>query len=160
MQEWLNENFGYVFPIFFVALWVFVTYWVALVGGWRLLAKRFRAEGPFSGQKWHMQSAAMRWMSHYNNALTVGANVDGLFMVPFVLFRAWHPPLFVPWAEIIAQGKTQLIFFKVIELRLGSREQVPFSIRPSLAARLELAAGENWPMNKKRLVTAPPPPIG
>jgi hypothetical protein len=134
-QEWLNDNIGYVFPVFFVTLWFFVTYWVALVGGWRLLAKRFRATGPFSGKKWHMQSAAMRWLSHYNNALTVGGNADGLFVVPFVLFRAWHPALFVPWVEITGQNKTQFSFFKLVELRLGSSEQIPFSIQPVLAAK-------------------------
>lgn len=159
MQEWLNNNFGYVFPFFFVALWLLITYWVALLGGWRLLVKRFRATGEFSGPKWSMQSAAMRWLSHYNNVLTVGANPEGLFVVPFVLFRAWHPPLFVPWAEITAQNKTQLFFFKVIELRLGSYEQIPFAIQPVLAAKLESASGENWPLNEKRSLTSQPPPI-
>jgi hypothetical protein len=166
MQPWLNDNIGYVLPVFFVTLWVLVTYWVALVGGWRLLAKRFRATGPFSGQKWYMQSAAMRWLSHYNNALTVGADSNGLFVVPFILFRAWHPPLFVPWAEITAQTKTQLLFFTMVELRLGSFEQIPFTVRPVLAARLESAAGENWPgfrkesIGKKDRVPSPPAPIG
>jgi hypothetical protein len=156
MQPWLNDNFGYIFPFFFAAVWLFSTYWVALLGGWRLLAKKFRAAGPFSGQKWHMQSAAMRWLSHYNSALTVGADSEGLFIVPLILFRAWHPPLFVPWAEITAQNKTQLFFFKMVELRLGSSERVPFSIRPALAARLESAAGENWPLNATRMVTSQP----
>ena len=159
MQEWLNHNFGYVFPVFFVTIWLFVTYWVALLGGWRLLSKRFRAAGPFSGQKWYMQSAAMRALSRYNNALTIGADSNGLFIVPFVLFRGWHPPLFIPWSETTAQNKTQLLFFKVIELRLGSYEQIPFAITPVLAAKLESAAGENWPMNTRRFLISPPPPI-
>ena len=51
-----------------------------------------------------MQSAAMRWLTHYNNVLTVGADSEGLFLVPFFLFRVGHPPLFVPWAEITAEG--------------------------------------------------------
>ncbi len=159
MQTWLNDNFGYVFPFFFATVWLFATYWVALVGGWRLLAKRFRAAGSFSGQKWYMQSAAMRWLSHYNNILTVGADSEGLFLVPFLLFRAWHPPLFVPWVEITGENKTQLFFFEMVELRLGSSERVSFSIRPVLAARLESAAGENWPLNERRFLTSPPPPI-
>ena len=159
MQDWLNHNFGYVFPFFFLSLWLFVMYWVALLGGWRLLSRRFRTSSPFSGQKWHMQSAGMRALSHYNNALTIGADPNGLFIVPFILFRAWHPPLFVPWSDITARSKTLLFFFPMVELRLGSIEQVPFTIRASLAARLESAAGESWPMNTKRFLTSPPPPI-
>lgn len=159
MQQWLNDNPGYFLPVFFIALWLLVPYWVALLGGWRLLAKRFRATGEFSGRKWSMQSATMRWLSRYNHALTIGANEDGLFIVPFILFRPWHPPLFIPWAETTAQIKTLWLFFKVIELRLGSHEKIPFSVQPVLAAKLESAAGENWPMNAKRFLTSPPPPI-
>ena len=102
----------------------------------------------------------MRWLTHYNNVLTVGADSEGLFLVPFFLFRVGHSPLFVPWPEINARKTKQLFFFPMVELRLGSFEQIPFTIRPSLAARLESASGENWPLNTKRLVTSQPPPIG
>jgi hypothetical protein len=160
MQPWLKDNIGYVLPFFFVAVWCAAGYATALMSGWRLLARRFRTVTPFTGMKWSMQSAAMRWLTHYNNVLTVGADSEGLFLVPFFLFRVGHSPLFVPWAEINARKTKQLFFFPMVELRLGSFEQIPFTIRPSLAARLESAAGENGPLNKKRLVTSQPPPIG
>ena len=60
MHEWMNQYRPYSFPVYFAVLWVGVTYWAALIGGWRLLAKRFRMQGPFTGEKWHMQSASMR----------------------------------------------------------------------------------------------------
>jgi hypothetical protein len=159
MQQWLNDNIGYVFPFFFVAVWCLAGYGVAFMGGWRQLAGRFRRASKFTGMKWYTQSAAMRWLTHYNNVLTVGADSEGLFLVPFFLFRVGHPPLFVPWSEIIARKKKWLFFFPMVELRLGSFEQIPFTIRPSLAARLESEAGESWPMNTKRFLTSPPPPI-
>jgi hypothetical protein len=62
MQEWLSHYFFLVFPLFFVGSWVLTAYWVALTGGWRLLANRFRAQGPFTGRTWRMQSARMRWL--------------------------------------------------------------------------------------------------
>jgi len=160
MREWMNQYFLYVFPFYFAALWVLVTYWIALVGGWRLLAKRFRLQGTFLGQKWNMQSVRMRALSHYNNALTVGADNTGLFIVPFILFRAWHPALFVPWTEITVRKTTQLFFFKSVVLRLGRSEQIPFAIRPKLAARIEAAAGTGWPTGYRRAMELQPPPIG
>lgn len=87
MQEWINENFAFIFPFFFIAIWVFSCYWIALTGGWRLLAKRFRMQGAFLGQKWHMQSARMRWLANYNNVLTIGADNAGLFIVPLFVPR-------------------------------------------------------------------------
>jgi hypothetical protein len=159
MQDWVSKNFVLILPFFFVALWILVGYWVALAGGWRLLAKRFRTQGPFSGQKWVMQSARMRWTTHYNNVLTVGANDSGLFIVPMILLRMWHPRLFVPWVEIGAGRKTQLFFLKVVELRLGRSEEIPFTVSATLAAKIEAAAGSSWPAPYHRAAQSPPPPI-
>jgi hypothetical protein len=160
MQDWINQYFPYVFPFYFVGLWVFVTYWIALIGGWRLLANRFRMQGTFVGEKWHMQSARMRAQTHYGNVLTVGANHEGLFIVPFILFRAWQPALFVPWTEITVSNTTQLFFFKSVVLSLGRSEQIPFRIRPTLAAKVEAAAGQGWPLKLQPGIALPPPPIG
>ncbi|HET9282967.1 MAG TPA: hypothetical protein VFR24_13495 [Candidatus Angelobacter sp.] len=158
MQEWINQHFYLVGPLFFIGLWILVAYFIALLSGWRLLAKRFRMQGTFPGQKWHMQNARML-LTNYGNSLTVGADETGLFVVPFILFRAWHPALFIPWTEITAQNKTALIFFKFVELRLGSSESVPFKISAGLAAKLQAAAGPAWPTAYSRAMQAPPPPI-
>jgi hypothetical protein len=90
----------------------------------------------------------------------VGADSNGLFIVPLFLFRVGHPALFVPWAEITAQEQTRFFFIKVVELRLGSIERIPFAIRKPLVARLQSAAGESWPgAMKRRLMQQAPPAI-
>ena len=160
MQEWINQNFPIIFPFFFVGMWIVAGYWVALTSGWRLLAKRFRLQQTFLGEKWTMQSARMRWFTQYNNVLTIGADSSGLFIVPLFLFRAWHPPLFVTWSEITDVRETQLLFIKFVEMRLGRVEEVPFRIRVSLAAKIQAAAGPEWPATYTRALTPPPPPIG
>jgi len=160
MQDWMNQNFPVVFPFFFVGMWIIAGYWVALTSGWRLLAKRFRLQGIFTGRKWTMQSARMRWFSQYNNVLTVGADTAGLFMAPLFLFRAGHPPLFVPWSEITSVRETRFLFIKFVEMRLGQVEEIPFRIRASLAAKIQAAAGSEWPAPHTRALTSPPPPIG
>lgn len=156
----MNQNFFIVFPIFFAGMWIISAYWVALMSGWRLLAKRFRLQETFTGQRWRMQSARMRWFSQYNNVLTVGADTAGLFMVPFLLFRAWHPALFVPWSEITGIRETKFLFVKFVEMRLGRVEEVPFRISASLAAKIQTIDGSEWPADYTRALTQPPPPIG
>lgn len=134
MQDWLKQYFLIVFPIFFVAMWIASGYAVALFGGWRLLARHFRAQAPFSGRKWRMQSAQMRWMCNYNNVLTVGANEMGLFLATMFLFRSGHPPLSIPWTEISVTGTSRFLFVRFVDLRLGQSENIPFKVRTDLAA--------------------------
>lgn len=160
MNDWIKHYFPYIFPFYFAALYALAMYWIALVGGWRLLAKRFRLQGTFAGEKWTRQSAAMRWLTRYNNILTIGADGAGLYVVPFVLFRAWHPALFVPWSEITDIQETQFLFIKFVMMRLGRAEEIPFKIRASLAAKLQAAAGPEWPADYTRALIQPPPPIG
>ncbi len=161
MQDWINKNFALIFPFFLVTMWILVGYVIALGGGWRLLAKRFRAQAPFSGKKWGGQSARMNWAANYSGVLTIGADNSGLFMVPFFLFRAGHPPLLIPWVEIAAARKTERFFFDFVELRLGRSEKIPLRISARLAAKIEMAAGSSWPSSSYfRAVESPPPPIG
>src|SRR5437899_7833997 len=158
-MQWLGKNFAYIFPAYLVTMWIIVGYVIALAGGWRLLAQRFRIQGDFLGQKWTMQSARMRTLANYNNVLTIGADNTGLFIVPFFLFRAWHAPLYIPWVEITARNKTRL-FFRFVELRLGRSEQIPFTINAKLAARIGAAAGPGWPGEQAGAADSSPPPIG
>jgi hypothetical protein len=160
MNDWIKQYFPFIFPFYFAALYTLVMYWIALVGGWRLLAKRFRLQGTFASEKWTGQSAAMRWLTRYNNVLTIGADSAGLYVAPFVLFRAWHPALFVPWSEITDVRETQFLFIKFVKMRLGRVEEIPFRIRATLAARIRAAAGPEWPATYTRALTSPPPPIG
>ena len=102
----------------------------------------------------------MRWLTRYDNVLTIGADSAGLYLAPFVLFRAWHPALFVPWSEITDVRETQFLFSKFVVMRLGRVEEIPFRIRASLAAQIRAAAGSEWPATHTGALTSSPPPIG
>jgi hypothetical protein len=125
-----------------------VMFLVATLGGWRQLAQRFHFEGQFPAQVWKFESARMRGIGGYRNALTVGADQSGLYIKPMRLFSAFHPPLFVPWAEISTYQRRSFILGPLVELRLGTMEQVPFVIMAPLAGQLQAAAGPSWPMPK------------
>lgn len=154
MQAWINQH-----PALFVCClvagvvafrWVLLNL-IAWVSGWKILAGRFTAQQPFSRQDSKWNSARMRYFAGYNNCLRVGADHAGLFIQPMLGVRTAHPPLFIPWAEITIEQPAGWLKGGFVSLRLGRSEQIPFTIRQSLAAGLRTAAGSGWPQ-------APPTP--
>jgi len=138
-------EFAVIFPIFFLALWCGIILLIGQIGGWAVLARRFRLTLPFAGQSWGWQSARMRWSCNYGGCLRVGADPTGLYLATFFLFRAGHPPLLVPWPEVTV-SRRKVLFFTYVELRLGREEQIPFVINQKLAERVRGAAGASWPV--------------
>jgi hypothetical protein len=134
------------FFVFFAAMWVSVLYLIAMVSGWYELSKHFRFKGIFYGESFPFRSARMRFYVHFGNCLTVGADQSGLYLSVFPIFRIGHPPLLIPWSEVVViSGETGLIF-KKRELRLGRQESIPLRISTSLVETLRQSAGEAWPL--------------
>ena len=121
------------------------------MGGWHLLAQRFRTDSEFEGTVYQWFYATMRWGVHYNGALKVGGNVEGLYVAAIFLFRMGHPPLFIPWSEISVEKSRWLNLFVSVTLTLGRAEQVPFRISRSMAQKLCIAAGAVWPDSQNLL---------
>ena len=137
--------FAYVFPIFFLLLWLAVSFFVACLGGWRELARHYRAGTPFLGKKFWFQSARLKRWTNYNNALTVGGNPQGLYLSQLVIFRFGHPPLFMPWTDITVL-KIEGRLGSRYELRFARCPEVPFTITARLWDRLGPARQENAPI--------------
>ena len=130
---------------FAVALWLLISIIAAWAGGWSALARDYPLAERFEGRRWRLQSAQMRWGTHYNNCLTVGASDQGLFLATLFLFRVGHPPLFIPWRDIAARER-KFLWITMTELRLGRETPLPFRIREGLSNRLRNAAGNSWPV--------------
>jgi len=118
---------------------------IAHLSGWASLAERYRCLEPFPESSWKLQSGQFRWYLNYNNCLTVGADPRGLFLWIFPLFRAAHPPLFIPWNEI-SISRQKVLWVKQVRFCLGHELQIPFTIREGLAQKLRSAAGSSWPV--------------
>jgi hypothetical protein len=148
MQHRLDQHHSalwFIFPAYFVALWLLVSAVISFIGGWTKLAGAFRLVKPFVGQQWKGQSGQMRWIAGYGNCLTVGCNTEGLYLATMPLFRFRHPPLLVPWSEIsISQRK--ILFFRFVRFSLGRESGIPLYLRWKLAEKLRRAAGDRWPI--------------
>src|SRR5579864_443883 len=148
MQAWINHHpalfIGCLF-VYLILFWLFVVNIVALASGWKLLAKRFRAQFPFSGAVWKWQSAMIR-STRYNGGLKIGADPMGLLLDVMPIFRVGHPSLFIPWTEITVRHEPWFPR-EIVEIKLGTGEQVRFRIRGTLASRLQQAAGASWTLD-------------
>jgi hypothetical protein len=143
--EWIQAHPS-LFILFLPVFWCLITFLIGALSGWLTLARKFRAENDFDGEKFHFCSAYMRFFSHYGNVLTFGADLSGLYLSIFPMFRAGHPPLLIPWSEIkVIRGETGFLL-KRRKLLLGREESIPLSISPSLTESLHRLAGPAWPI--------------
>ncbi len=104
-----EEAFLFLFPIFFIGMWVTVCFLLARIGGWSRLAEAYQSQAQFTGKKWYFQSCQLG-LTNYNGALTVGSNYYGLYLAVLLLFRVGHPPLLIPWSDITTAEYKGLIF--------------------------------------------------
>jgi len=131
----------------FIGAWVFAMVFVSHLGGWATLAQQYRWEGEFSGPRWNYQCGQLRWWASYNNCLTVGADPRGLYLWVFPLLRIAHPPLFIPWRDITV-SRVKVLWVQQVRFCLGRDLQIPFTVRGSLAQKLQSVAGHSWPEQK------------
>jgi hypothetical protein len=96
-------------PVFFISLWCFIIWIFSYSSGWRKLAARYHELHQFQGELIRFQSARMNRVN-FNNVLHVGLNKRELYLVPMIIFRPFHKPLFIPWEEIIAEQFSRFHF--------------------------------------------------
>lgn len=126
------------------ALWIGITTLIGRAGGWTLLGREYAARDPMPEERWRFQTAFLRDNTAYRNALTVAADYRGLYLAPFFIFRAGHPPLFIPWGDISIAGREQN-FGSWVVFRFARVPSVPFKILGSLAEKMRERAGSTWP---------------
>jgi hypothetical protein len=114
------------FILYINVLCMLIAWW----SGWRTLAARFRHQFNESVRISGWYSARMRWGCHYNNALKVGVNSEGLSLATMVILPQ-HPPLQIPWSEIRVMRRTKVFWWTLIYLELG-QERIQFAIYEKL----------------------------
>jgi hypothetical protein len=126
----------------FVVLWCAGCGLIALGSGWVQLARVYRSTGAFSGTQWGFQSAGFRYLARYSRVLTIGYGSGGLYMAVFPLFRVMHPPLLIPWKDLV---KRRGLFGWTAVLTSAQCPSVPISISWRLLEKLEAAAQSALP---------------
>jgi hypothetical protein len=135
------------FVLYGIGVWLAVNYVISVLSGWAELGRVYRARGKFQGQKWSFQSGQMRLLMGIHNALTAGADSQGLYLALFFPFRPGNPPLYIPWDDVTAR-EVRVLFWDRVEFRFRQAPYVYLRVRKNLARELAVTAGESWPGNR------------
>jgi hypothetical protein len=101
--------------VWFVALWLGISFLVATVSGWRRLGVLYET-GPFDGATF--KTAGYLGPSRYRGrALILGTTHTGLYLNVAAPFRVGTRPLLIPWREIevspaASAGRIPLVTFE------------------------------------------------
>lgn len=106
------------FIAFFVLLWSFVCLLISLIGGWWRLARHYRATLTLPGKD-HSGVWGMIGLASYKGTLNVRTSPQGLYLSVNPLFQIGHPPLFIPWSHIRANGTAQFKLFNLTHFEVG-----------------------------------------
>jgi hypothetical protein len=134
------------FFVFFILLWIALAVVFSFWGGWRELARYYRYRGQVINKKKYMQSASMRGGMGYRGCLTIGANFEGLYIAVLFLFRAGHPPLFIPWHDIKIKRKTSF-GFPMLELTFIQTPSITLTIPQALEGFLQSVTAKPLPFS-------------
>lgn len=107
------------FPIFFVALWVGITLLMSWIGGWGRVGAVYAATGAPPGGKALRHVTGMFGMTRYKHVLSVITTETGLYIENRRVFRAGHPPLFIPFSAIANPRKQTLFFWEYVAFDIG-----------------------------------------
>ncbi len=111
--------------LFFPLFWIGICQIIGSMGGWTRLAGEFPDDDRLHSTKpirreW-FQSGSFGLMN-YNSVLQIGVYEEGVRLAVLGLFRAGHPPLFLPWSELKEPRVRRVFpFVRRLEVRVGER---------------------------------------
>ena len=84
-----------------IPAYVFNTFVVSWLGGWRRLASEYRCDDDFDGTVKKFQNGYVGFI-RYGRSLWIGTSAKGLYLKtgPLFFFRLFHPPLLIPWSAV------------------------------------------------------------
>jgi len=103
--------YGPLFLLFFVGIWVMVTFIISRAG-WNSFATRYPASTPPGGKIYTCTRAWFgNYLARYNNIVRVTFTDTGVYFHVLFLFRAFHPPFLVPWTSVKRIEKKKVLLF-------------------------------------------------
>jgi hypothetical protein len=133
------------FPIF-IGMWLGISGFLSIMGGWHGLADRFRTHRTEEGESFMFASGALGSITifpvNYSGCLFIKINSQGFRLSVLFPFRFLAPPLFIPWCEVESVSSKRLWFIRtaVIQIR-GTSTKIMF---PGRQGRAVIRAYDNF----------------
>lgn len=133
-------------PMAIVAMFAVILATISRLGGWQRLAEIYSAQTMPRGRQFSMQSVQLRRWAGYNHCIHFAADESGLWMGCMWPFSFQHPQLYFPWSDVSLANIRVLGIIPVTQIQLRQVPSVPLRISQKLAQRLQVAAGNSWPI--------------
>ena|SRR5438270_636050 len=125
----------YLFPFFFIGMFVFVLF-ILSKKGWTDLAREYQFEDLFEGERVGITSLVINGVN-YNNCLLLKYNDQGFYLRPIFIFRLFHKPILIPWKDVKHVREKKIVFVKLKELVIGEPALAIIQMRISTFSKLE-----------------------
>jgi hypothetical protein len=135
------------FALFFVAVWLAVSFLLSYISGWAFVAEHYRSKRPFAGRYERIPSSQMGPLGPFGgarNALYVGVDSEALHLRMFFLFRVNCRDLSIPWRDItVTRGKS--FFMNYMEFHFRQAPKIAVRIYGKAGEVIRTLAGSAWP---------------
>lgn len=145
MSEGMVPVIAVLSVLMFIAFWIGLTSFIAMMAGWYRLMHRFPDQKEDALLKLTWQSGLMGPGVRYNNALRFSACDHGLRLGLPKLFGLFTRDVYVPWTDVKVRSYRRY-FTDLVELSFGDPEVGRLVIRPATAERLRAAVPNRWPV--------------
>ena len=135
MHEQSRSLFAYLFPVFFIGMWLGITTILGALSGWFNLQRRYPAGTEKSRLTLRMRSGRMGLGVYMSGLLTLSACPSGLRISVLRMFGPFQRAFTVPWEQIRAEPRT-VFFMPSVKLSFGGREFWNLTIDARLWQRL------------------------
>ena len=128
--------FAFLFPIAFLAMWCGIVFALGAFGGWRRLARAYRATGEPGGESFHWQTGRVGSVP-YRHMLNVQAAASGIHLSVPLPFRVGHPDLMIPWSAVHDEQHAKVWGREVTRFEVGQvgRIELPTRVMQSRSRR-------------------------
>lgn len=104
--------------------WCGVIGLLSLYGGWISLGKTWRTTPPTPGKEFDFASVSVGLPYapvNYKGCVTTTVNAEGIGLSVMILFRPFHPPLFIPWSAFASVEPVRYFYMQGARLTLRDR---------------------------------------
>jgi hypothetical protein len=128
------------------------------LSGWNRLAGHYPGQNRYQGD-WISQpdydgrdsGGVDVYLNHglSEGAIRLGADAEGLYLSMSIVFRLFHPPLFVPWSDVRSewvQGVPLVKKKNTLRITFAALPEIPLDVGRHIAGEMQKRAEGRWKM--------------
>lgn len=116
------------------ASWTAVFWIIGQLDGWHALAAHYRISRPTRPFEHRFVTVGLSMMAWYRYSMQIALTPEGITITPFSVFRPGHPPLHIPWSEVVCAQPVQIWATDALEIRTRAAPHVPLLLPRTLLA--------------------------